>query len=81
MGRQDERRALAAPTRAAAAPANADKAFEEARRLAAESGAHRFVLNVVSGGEVIAASASPTWLPFADKVVKNSPVPVLVVPE
>ncbi len=51
--------------------ANAERAFEVARKLAEELNATLYVLNVVSGGEQIAASAGSGWLPFVDRLRQN----------
>ena len=51
--------------------ANADRAFEVASDMAAERGAHLYLLNVVSGGEGLAASATQTWLPFKQGLLER----------
>lgn len=51
--------------------ANSDKAYEVARGLSEDLGATLYVLNVVSGGEQIAASAGSGWLAFVDRLREN----------
>ena len=48
--------------------ANSDAAYEVARRLAEDLNATLFILNVVSGGEEIAASATSGWLAFIESL-------------
>lgn len=48
--------------------ANSDAAYEVARRLGEDLNAALYILNVVSGGEEIAASATSGWLAFSESL-------------
>ncbi len=48
--------------------ANSDAAYEVAQRLAEDLNATLYILNVVSGSEEIAASATSGWLAFIENL-------------
>lgn len=50
---------------------NADKAFDVAKRLAADWGANLLVVHAVSGGDELAAAALTTWLPFKNSLTER----------